>query len=187
MFSAEKFVKMHERKLLLIVRFLVIFNLLAIPMYLILISGTTLPALQEVTTDVVFAIFRALGYSAERAGFTITFTAPLQASIVIDTDCTGWKSMYAFAALVVATPFAMGRKKRSMIVAMGVAVLFLLNIVRIVSTVVAAVAFGIATLDVVHTLLWREGMILAVLALWVISVRPYAEHARRGPEKAADI
>ncbi|MCX6820571.1 MAG: archaeosortase/exosortase family protein, partial [Candidatus Aenigmarchaeota archaeon] len=142
---------MHERKLLMLVRFVVIFNLLAIPMYAILASGTQLPALQEATTDVVFAIFRALGYTAERSGFTIVFTAPLQAGIVIDTDCTGWKSMYAFAALVIATPFAIGWKRRSMIVALGVAALFALNIVRIVSTVAAAAAFGIGTLEVVHT------------------------------------
>lgn len=169
--SAAKFVKANEEKIKKLVRFLVLFNLLAIPMYAVLLSGAQLPALQSVTTDAVYSIFQALGYSAERAGFTITFTAPLQTSIVIDMDCTAWKSMYAFAALVLATPGKMGWKRRLVLILAGVLALFALNVVRIVSTVAAAAAFGIATLDVVHTVLWREGMILAVVAMWLVSVR----------------
>lgn len=171
MFSTAKFVKRNEQKIRKLVRFLVVFNLLAIPMYAVLLSGTQLPLLQSVTTDVVSSIFRALGYSAERAGYTIAFTAPLQTSIAIDTDCAAWKSMYAYAALVLATPFAIDWRKRTKLILAGVIALFALNVVRIVSTVAAAVAFGAAWLDVVHTVLWREGMILAVVLLWFVAIK----------------
>lgn len=170
-FSATKFVKKNERKIRLLARFLVAFNLLALPMYVVMLSGAQLPALQDATTGVVFAVFRLLGYEATRSGTTITLGAPLYTNIAIDTDCAAWKSMYAYAALVLATPFAMGWKKRLGLILAGTAVLFALNIVRIVSTVAAAVAFGIGVLDVVHTVLWREGMILAVVAMWFASVR----------------
>jgi exosortase/archaeosortase family protein len=173
MFSAKKFVKRNERKIRMLARFLVVFNLLAIPMYAVMLSGTQLPALQDATTTVVFAVFRLLGYDATRSGTTIGLGAPLNVNIAIDTDCAAWKSMYAYAALVLATPFAMGWKKRSGLVLAGTVALFALNVVRIVSTVAAAMAFGLAVLDVVHTVFWREGMILAVVLLWFLAVRGY--------------
>ena len=174
MFSAKKFVAKNRRKLLMLVEFIVKFNLLAIPMYAIILSGMQLQPLQDATTSAVYAIFRFLGYAAERSGTTIAFGAPLYTNIVIDTDCAAWKSMYAFAALIVATPFALGWEKRLKLILLGVAALFVLNVVRIVSTVAVAVSFGIGWLDVVHTVLWREGMILAVVLFWFLAVRGYA-------------
>jgi exosortase/archaeosortase family protein len=174
MLSAKKFVAKNRRKLLLLAEFIVKFNLLAIPMYAIMLSGTQLQPLQSVTTDAVYAVFKILGYAAERSGTTIAFGSPLYTNIVIDTDCTAWKSMYAFVALMLATPFALGWEKRLKLILLGVAALFVLNVARIVSTVAFAVSFGISWLDVVHTVLWREGMILAVVAFWFLAVRGYA-------------
>ncbi|MFH1623049.1 MAG: exosortase/archaeosortase family protein [Candidatus Aenigmatarchaeota archaeon] len=174
MFSAAKFVSKNKKKILKLVRFLVVFNVLAIPMYAILLSGAQLQPLQSFTTDIVYAVFGFLGYATERHGTTIALGAPLHTDIAIDADCTAWKSMYAYAALVMATPLAIGWKKRSKLIAAGVLALFALNVVRIVSTVAAAAAFGVATLDVVHTVLWREGMIAAVVLFWFLAVRGYA-------------
>ena len=171
MLSAKKFVTKNRRKLLLLGEFIVKFNLLAIPMYAVLLSGMQLQPLQSVTTDAVYAVFKILGYAAERNGTTISFGSPLYTDIVIDTDCTAWKSMYAYAALVLATPFAIGWGKKSKLILIGVLALFALNAVRIVSTVAVAVAFGAGWLDVVHTVLWREGMILAVVAFWFLAVQ----------------
>jgi len=171
MFSAKKFVTKNRRKLLMLVEFIVKFNLLAIPMYAIMLSGMQLQPLQDATTSAVYAAFKLLGYAAERSGTTIALGAPLYTNIVIDTDCAAWKSMYAFAALMLATPFALGWEKRLKLIVLGVAALFVLNVVRIVSTVAAAVTFGAAWLDVVHTVLWREGMILAVVLFWFVAIR----------------
>lgn len=174
MLSAKKFVAKNRRKLLLLAEFIAKFNVLAIPMYAIILSGMQLQPLQDATTSAVYAAFKLLGYAAERSGTTIAFASPLYTNIVIDTDCAAWKSMYAFAALIVATPFALGWEKRLKLILVGVFALFVLNVVRIVSTVAAAVSFGIGWLDVVHTVLWREGMILAVVAFWFLAVRRYA-------------
>jgi len=174
MFSAAKFMSKNKKKILKLVRFLVVFNVLAIPMYAIILSDMQLQPLQDATTSAVYAAFKLLGYAAERSGTTIAFGAPLYTNIVIDTDCAAWKSMYAFAALMLATPFALGWEKRLKLILLGVAALFVLNVVRIVSTVAVAVSFGIGWLDVVHTVLWREGMILAVVAFWFLAVRRHA-------------
>lgn len=171
MFSATKFVKRNERKIRMLARFLVVFNLLALPMYAVMLAGAQLPPLQDATTTAVFAVFKLLGYEATRSGTTISLGAPLDVDIAIDTDCAAWKSIYAYAALVLATPFTLGWKRRLGLVLAGTVVLFAMNIVRIVSTVAAAMAFGLAVLDVVHTVLWREGMILAVVLLWFLAVR----------------
>ena len=46
--------------------------------------------------------------------------------------------------------------------------LFLLNFVRIVSTILFSLKFGFQYLDIVHTFLWREGLILAVVCVWYL-------------------
>ena len=53
----------------------------------------------------------------------------------------------------------------------GSATLFAINIVRLVTTVLAAYSLGFGALDVMHTVLWREGLIIAVLALWFFWLR----------------
>jgi len=170
-------VEKNERDIALLARFLVAFNLLALPMYAILLSGAQLPILQTMVASIVDAVLNAMSYTTSLSGMVIHMEAPLRADIAIDADCTGWKSMYAYAALVLATPLAMGWKKRTKLVVIGVSALFALNIARIVTTLAAAVAFGPATLDVVHTVLWREGMIAAVVVFWFLAVRGHARQA----------
>ena len=146
--------------------FLIKFNLLAIPMYLILFYGANFYPLQTFTTNISYTVFRTLGYSVETDWVTLSFTEDgFMANIVIDMDCTAWKSMYALAALMLASPVKNDRKKLKH-VGLGIVVLFMLNITRIVSTVVFANTFGLQYMEIVHTVLWREGMIFAVVLIW---------------------
>lgn len=74
--------------------------------------------------------------------------------------------MYAIASLILITPIGT-MKKRFKIAALCVGLVFLLNITRIVSTIAISATFGFNLFDIFHTLLWREGMILAVIGIWV--------------------
>jgi len=178
MFSARNFVEKNERKITLLARFLVAFNLLALPMYAVILSGTQLPILQSIVASIVDAVLNAMSYSTSLSGMVIRVASPVAVDVAIDADCTGWKSMYAYAALVLATPLAMGWRKRTKLVVIGMSALFVLNIARIVSTVAAASVFGVAVLDVVHTVLWREGMIIAVVLLWFAVVRKFKKSSQ---------
>lgn len=160
------------QKLELVADFLIKFNLLAIPMYLILIHGFQFYPMQSVLTDVVYTTFKSSGYWIERSDLKLMLFAPAEPpgpprveTLVMGFDCTAWKTMYAFAALVIASPVAGKRKKLNFII-LGSLLLFGLNIVRLITTVFAAYTIGFESLNFMHTILWREGLIIALIALW---------------------
>lgn len=158
-------------KIEMLADFLIKFNLLAIPMYIVLFLGIELYPLQIALTDLVHGIITALGYEAVKNGIMLTFVnPPFAATIVMGIDCTAWKSMYALAALMLASPVVNDKKKLKYIL-LGVLFVFVLNIVRLVTTVLIGYQFGMGYLDIVHTLLWREGMIFAVIAIWLLWIK----------------
>jgi len=163
--------KLPRRKLLGVLIFLVKFNLLALPMYAVMYSGISLPWLQQAIADFLYATLKAAGYTVAKQGIVLTLVAGNAiTNIIIDMDCTGWKSMYAVAALALATPAPNDWKKLKFIAA-GASALFALNLLRVFTTIVVAYEVGFGYLDIVHTLLWREGLIIAVLAIWYLWLR----------------
>jgi len=163
--------KRGVEKIEMLTDFLIKFNLLAIPMYIILLTGIEFYPLQIALTDLVHGIITALGYEVVKNGIMLTFVnPPFVATIVMGVDCTAWKSMYALAALMLASPVANDRKKLKYVL-LGVLFVFVLNIVRLVTTVLVSYEFGMEYLNIVHTLLWREGMILTVIAIWLLWIK----------------
>lgn len=167
----------NMRRVEIIADFLIKFNLLAVPMYLILYADVTFYPLQLFLTDIVYWTVSSMGYPVSRNGIAITLLPPASPfeqtsieTIVMSFDCTAWKTMYAFAALVVASP-VVGNKKKLKFILFGGALLFAINIIRLVTTVAAAYSFGFQYLEVMHTFLWREGLIFALLALWFLWLR----------------
>lgn len=84
-------------------------------------------------------------------------------SYLITRDCLGWKSMAAFIGLI----FASSSEWRNEfgIIAAGVAGLALINLGRVVTTIVLSEA-GIISFEIIHTFLWRWGMTALVLVFW---------------------
>jgi exosortase/archaeosortase family protein len=156
----------RRKKLLTILTFLIKFNLLAIPMYIIMYLDLTLPPLQVFLADMTGKVLTSFGYSVAREG---QFLILSNITIDISMDCTGWKSMYTLVALAIATPSAW--KKRLRFLAIGLPAIFLLNFIRIVTTIIFALQFGLQYLEVVHTVFWREGLILAVVVAWFLWLR----------------
>lgn len=154
--------------------FLIKFNLLAIPMYAVMFAGITFYPLQLFLTDVVYSIVKAGGYWIARSDIMIMLFAPvdppgppLVETVVMGFDCTAWKTMYALMALVIAAPVA-GRQRKVKFILVGIAAIFVLNIIRLVTTITTAYAAGFQYLEIMHTLLWREGLIIALLAIWFV-------------------
>jgi exosortase/archaeosortase family protein len=87
-------------------------------------------------------------------------------SIDVSWDSTGWKSLYAMTALILATP--LNRSYKLKFLAIALPVIFIVNILRIVTTTMISTAYGMQYFDFVHLFLWREGLISAVVALWAI-------------------
>ena len=155
---------MRKKNLLPVIAWFIIkFNLLALPMYAVIISGFDFEPFKIFTAQISNALLHSLGYATTQMGSTIHTSI---ANIDISWDSTGWKSLYAITALAIATPFKNASKRKFLIMALPI--IFVVNILRVVTTIGIALSYGMQYFDIVHLFLWREGLITAVVALWAV-------------------
>lgn len=162
---------LERRKLLLaMLWFLVKLNLLAIPLYILLAINFSFPEFQSFLASILGNALNILGYPTVvedyYIGMSFGFTI---ATFEINMDCTAWKSMYLLAALAIATPAKKDEKIKFLLISLPL--LFALNFARILTTIVLAFQYGFEYLAIVHTFLWREGLIFAVVGFWYIWLR----------------
>lgn len=168
--KAQKKIKplIDNKRLFSILIFLIKFGLLAIPMYIAIYFDMQLVPLQRFLADSVYAVLKYFGYEVVRDGLVLTLTSGFViTSIEMTVDCVGWKSMYALVALALATPLPNDLRKLKFII-IGVAAVFVINFLRILTTILSFYHFGLHALDIVHTLLWREGLIIAIVLIWMM-------------------
>ena len=158
-----------DRKEHRILKFLVKFNLFAIPLYIVLLSDWQSGWLQALTADITYSLLHATGLAAERtANFIAIPVENGQWGAFINWECTGWKSFLALFALVMATDFSRGKKAKGLAVIMPA--LFAVNIARIVFMFHYA-ALDLANFALVHAVVWSWGLIFAILAFWAAWMR----------------
>lgn len=161
----------QRKKLIEVIKFLLIFNILAIPMYTVLYYSITYEPLQNLIAFITTKFLQSVGIDALQQNFLITLLANNQLlKIEISFDSTGWKTLYALFALTIATPKRKMKGKMKFL-AVGLPLLFALNLLRIFTTILIAADFGFQYFDVVHLFLWREGLIAAVLIVWYMWLR----------------
>jgi exosortase/archaeosortase family protein len=153
-----------------VLKFLVKFNLFAVPLYLILIANLRLELLETFTADITSAILNSMGILLERAGnYIIVPVANGSWGAFINWDCTGWKSFLALFALVMASDFHLKNRLKGLAVLLPA--LFVINIARIVFMFWFVNAFDLAYFDAVHAVIWSWGLIAAILVLWFLWMR----------------
>jgi exosortase/archaeosortase family protein len=172
-----------RKKLKVIVLFLIVFNLLSIPLYLLMYFNFSYSPLQKFLTSASRPFIEFFGYDTTVINYhacnvPAIFGNKFKEPVCISWDSTGWKSMYALAALIIATPVIAWKKKLKFL-SIGIPVIFLINYLRIVTTILFALKFGWQYFEIVHTLIWREGLILAVVAVWYVWLRN-TEKAKKG-------
>lgn len=152
----------QQRQLLTTLSFLIKFILLAAPFYLFMRSGWELPALRSLNAAISSTLLNFVGLSTTSAGSTITAD-----TLIVDVswDSTGWKSMLAFTALVLATNRDLRTKVSGIL--FGATILFAANILRITSMIYAVDVFGVPY-ELLHTILWRWGLTVMVLGTWLL-------------------
>lgn len=154
---------LKRRKLLLAIAwFLVKLNLLAIPLYILLAINFSFPEFQSFLASILGNALNLLGYPTVVEGYYIGM-------FEINMDCTAWKSMYLLAALAIATPAKKDEKIKFLLISLPL--LFALNFARILTTIILAFQYGFEYLAIIHTFLWREGLIFAVIGFWYIWLR----------------
>ncbi|MBI2232334.1 MAG: exosortase/archaeosortase family protein [Candidatus Aenigmarchaeota archaeon] len=154
-------------RLLAVLKFLLKFNIFAIPLYLIILSGYQAEGLITATADIVEQLLSLTGTSFERTG--LIFSVPVDNGnwgAVINWDCVGWKSLLAIFALVMATDYPMRKKLKGLAVLLPA--VYIANILRIVFLIWYVAAYDIAYFSIVHAVLWSWGLALLILGSWVL-------------------
>lgn len=152
----------EQQQLFSTLRFLTVFAVLATPLYLLIDSGWNATTLRSVQALIAANILSLTGLEVSHAG---TFLYSEQLLVDVTRDSTGWKSLLAFTALIVAT----GRplKKTVYGILIGVAVIAAANLLRITSMFYAVTVYSIEY-DLLHTVLWRWGLTFVVFTTWII-------------------
>lgn len=150
-----------QRRLLSALRFLLVFTVLAAPLYLLLATGWQGTWLRHRMAAASVMGLHFLGVEAVRNGVFIE-----AGTFIIDVtrDSTGWKSALALTALIVATPTSWRHRMQGIV--LGVVVIAAGNVLRIVTTVYAAVVHQVPY-ELLHLFLWRWGLTIIVLGVWM--------------------
>lgn len=164
-----KLMSKRQKKLWTLLKFLVIFNILAIPLHLIIyfnFSVYPLALLERSQVSFFLDVF-GLKHALYDVPFSNGFIPAININeqvLAIGEPCTSIRSLLAFTALVVASPRKSWVSKKRALVYLPV--IYAFNILRIVT--LAFVSFRMPDFfDVVHIFLWREGMIALILLLWI--------------------
>lgn len=141
-------------------RFLTGFTILALPFYVLLNSGWDASLLRSLDATLSALILSALGIPATSSG---SFIYGEQLIVDVTRDSTGWKSIIAFGALVLAAGRPLQKTVRGLLI--GISLLFAANLLRITSMFYAVTVFNV-DYEFLHTFLWRWGLTGVVLVVW---------------------
>jgi exosortase/archaeosortase family protein len=174
--SSRKRQKKHSQQRLL--KFLIKLNVFAIPLYVILISGITLPQLQGAVAWITYHLLSAAGIQPSLNGLLISIPISNGTwAAAITWDCTAWKSMLAFFALVMATDYGLREKRNGLL--FFIPLIFIVNIVRILFMFFYVKTFDLAGYYAVHAIVWSWGMIIVILVFWIIWLKKMANAERK--------
>jgi exosortase/archaeosortase family protein len=165
-----KMLSKDQERLWKTLQFIVRFTLFSIPLYLILWLNVGMMPLQSLVAGHAAWAIDALGYGVSREGLFLSVGQASPFIFLISEDCTGWKSMLAFIALVIST-LCVTFKKRALGIAIGIPLIYLGNLARILLVVVIEAAYGYEAALFFHDWLWQAGLIALVLVLWLAWLR----------------
>jgi len=152
----------RNRKLFLVLRFLVRFLILAIPLYLF--ERLDLFALQDLEAKQVSYILNLFGQGSEVVYVNGIPSIVYQGrGIGIIGACTGYRSFFALVALILAVP-GVNWRKRKVGLLLALPSIYVFNLTRLVSTVLLS---QFIEFQVIHDYLWIYGMTFLVLFLWL--------------------
>jgi len=163
--------KGYEKQIQLL-NFLIRLNIFAIPLYIILIFDLSLPGLQKMIADFTYYLLALAGMNPTINDLFISI--PIKDGTwgaFINWDCTGWKSMLAFFALVM----SVDRESRTKIngISLFIPIIFIINLFRIFFMFFYVKAFDLAYFEIVHAAVWSWGLIIVVLVFWVVWMKKF--------------
>jgi exosortase/archaeosortase family protein len=136
------------------------------------------PKITAINAFLSSKILNLLGQGTSSGGETIFSPA---FSISVARGCDGVEAMAIFAAALLSFPIPWRKKIPGVFI--GIFLLFLLNLIRIVSLFLTGVYYPSLS-EVMHTEVWQVVFILAAVALWAAWI--YRSTKAKGNESKAD-
>jgi len=158
------YLSISQQRLWSLLKFLLIFNLLAIPLHLILFFEVDFYPLAFIERSQVSFFLQLFGVPHSLQDVVGLPAINVNDNLLaIGEACTSIRSLLAFAALVIASPRSWVDKKRAIVF---LPIIYLANVFRIATLAVISLSYP-SMFDLIHTLLWREGLVFLMLFLWV--------------------
>ncbi len=168
-----------QRRLWALEKFLLKVVVMVVPVYLIITFGISLGPVQLEVARESHWVLGAAGFNAilYGAGIVTEFAGKPPFFFNISADCTGWKAMLFFAALLLAVPRRQWRTRVAGLAA-GIAAIWVINIFRVLAVVATYSSCDLDAAMLVHDYVWQVGMGLAALLLWVLWLRLSGKKSR---------
>ncbi len=148
--------------------FLVKLNILSIPLYIVIYFNFSIPIIQDFWAIFLKNSLSFLGYITEVESniIAVNFENKIY-EINFSWDSTGWKSFYIMISLVISSGIGTIKYKLKFL-AIALPTIILINIIRVISTVILSLNFGFDNFDFIHTFLWSSLMIILIIIIWYL-------------------
>ena len=122
--------------------------------------------LQNFIANIVKNFLIFLDYEAKVEGENIiVIHKNILMQFEISFDSTGWKGLFLISALVFSTP-AIKLKRKMKVLSLFLPIVFLINLIRIISTILIGINFGFESFRFWHIFLWSYGFLLIIFIFW---------------------
>jgi exosortase/archaeosortase family protein len=170
----EKKLSPQQKKLWQLLLFLIKFGIASIPVYLIMAFNLDFFYIQNAEALQVNFIINSFGTNSSVMYCKINecnasppgmpAIAYQDRAIGVDRACTGYRSFFALIGLILAVP-GITKDKRLRGIFFALVVVYIANIIRLLSTFYLSFVFDF---ELVHNIMWREGMIAVVFFSWLL-------------------
>lgn len=166
-----------KRKINNLLIFLINFSIFLLLLFFLNSFLSDLPFLRKVVAEMSFLILNSLKQNVKLEDHTlISFHRNEIIQFEISFDSTGWKGLFLLLALTLSVPFFKISQKIKFLL-FGLPAVFLINILRITSTIFIGINFGLKAFNFWHNFLWSYlflGSILVIWSSWILlSQRKY--------------
>ncbi len=149
-----------------IIEFILRLNIFLIPFYIIILFDIRSTYLIEITKNTVLSWLNSTGIHT--TVFDSIISVPIKNGnwgAEITWDCVGWKSMFLFLALVMATKTTIHNKIKGLFI---IPIIYIINIARIWFMFYYVINFDLPYFSIVHTIIWGFGLTIIILILWYL-------------------
>lgn len=164
----ESFVKRltsNQKKLLYLLEFFIVFNLILTPLYVLGFTDTEVNTLNVATAELSYKVLKGLGVNVSLAQDYVPTLELNEMKIYVSNACSGLIPLFLMLSLIVAVPNLKLKTKLKYILIFLPTVYFV-NLVRIVATILLGYKFGVKVFDLFHIFIWKYVLTLIVLILW---------------------